>query len=330
MTSIPLDAPVLTRSEADEVFAKILDLKVSAEEIETFLIALSDRGETSTEIAAAASAMRERVIGIEAPDNAVDCCGTGGDGQHTLNVSTAVSLVVAACGVPVAKHGNRAASSKSGAADTLEALGLDMDAAVRCAQKTLNEIGICFLFARVHHPALGPIAPIREKIGKRTIFNLLGPLTNPGGVRKQLIGLARPELVPLYAEAKASLDPDHTFIVSGDEGLDELSLAGGNTLADVSRGKVTMLRIEAGDIGLPNAPLEAIRGDDAQYNATALTRLLDGEKSAYRDAVLFNAAGTLVVAGVANDWHEGAAMAAETLDSGAAKALLAKWIELTV
>ena len=330
MSVLPLDAPALTRAEADEVFANILDLKASAEEIEAFLIALSARGETAVEIAAAASAMRERVNGIKAPENAVDCCGTGGDGQHTLNVSTAVSLVVAACGVPVAKHGNRAASSKSGAADTLEALGLDMDAAVRCAQKTLDEVGICFLFARVHHPALGPIAPIRVKIGKRTIFNLLGPLTNPAGVRKQLIGIASPELVPIYAEAKASLDPDHTLIVTGDEGLDELSLAGGNTLADVSDGKVTMRRIGAGDIGLPNAPLEAIRGDDAHYNAAALTRLLDGEKSAYRDAVLLNAAGTLVVAGVANDWHEGAAMAAEALDSGKAKTLLAKWIELTV
>jgi len=327
---LPLDAPHLTRAEADEVFANILDLKASAQEIEAFLIALSARGETATEIAAAASAMRERVNGIEAPDNAVDCCGTGGDGQHTLNVSTAVSLVVAACGVPVAKHGNRAASSKSGAADTLEALGLDMDAAVRSAQTTLDKVGICFLFARVHHPALGPIAPIREKIGKRTIFNLLGPLTNPAGVRRQLIGLARPELVPAYAKAKASLDTDPAFIVSGDEGLDELSLAGGNTLADVAGGQVTMRRVDAGDIGLPNAPLEAIRGDDAAYNAAALTRLLDGEKGAYRDAVLLNAAGTLIVAGVTDDWNEAAAKAAEALDSGAAKALLAKWIELTV
>ncbi|MEP1422734.1 MAG: anthranilate phosphoribosyltransferase [Erythrobacter sp.] len=330
MSVLPLDVPTLTRTEADEVFANILDLRASAEEIEAFLIALSARGETAVEIAAAASAMRERVNGIEAPSNAVDCCGTGGDGQHTLNVSTAVSLVVAACGVPVAKHGNRAASSKSGAADTLEALGLDLDAAVRSAQKTLNEVGICFLFARVHHPALGPIAPIREKIGKRTIFNLLGPLTNPAGVRRQLIGLARPELVPVYAEAKANLDKEPAFIVSGDEGLDELSLAGGNTLADVEDGQVTMRRVDAGDIGLSNTPLEAIRGDDAVFNAAALTRLLDGEKSAYRDAVLLNAAGTLVVAGAAQDWHEGAAKAAEALDSGKTKTLLAKWIELTV
>lgn len=330
MTSLPLDAPTLTRTEADEVFANILDLKVSVDEIEAFLIALSARGETAVEIAAAASAMRARVKPIEAPEGAVDCCGTGGDGQHTLNVSTAVAIVVAACGVPVAKHGNRAASSKSGAADTLEALGLDMDAAVRCAQKTLDEVGICFLFARVHHPALGPIAPIREKIGKRTIFNLLGPLTNPAGVRRQLIGLARPELVPVYAEAKAALDDDPCFIVSGDEGLDELSLAGGNTLADVRGGKVTMRRVEASQIGVPNAPLEAIRGDDAAYNAAALTRLLDGEKGAYRDAVLLNAAGTLVVAGVTDDWTVAANLAAEGLDSGKAKQLLSKWIELTV
>ena len=330
MTSLPLDAPTLTRAEADEVFANILDLKVSAEEIEAFLIALSARGETAVEIAAAAQAMRERVNGITPPDGAVDCCGTGGDGQHTLNVSTAVSIVVAACGVPVAKHGNRAASSKSGAADTLEALGLDMDAAVRCAEKTLHEIGIGFLFARVHHPALGPIAPIREKIGKRTIFNLLGPLTNPAGVRTQLIGLASPDLVPMYAEAKASLDQERCFIVSGDEGLDELSLAGGNTLADVNKGQVTMQRVDASIIGVPNAPLEAIRGDDAQYNAAALTRLLDGEKSAYRDAVLLNAAGTLVVAGKTEDWQEAANLAAEAIDSGAARTLLAQWIELTV
>ena len=334
MTSLPLDAPILNAAEADEVFSSILDGKVSADEIEAFLIALSDRGETAIEVAAAARAMRARVIGVAAPDNAVDCCGTGGDGQHTLNVSTAVSLVVAASGVPVAKHGNRAASSKSGAADALEALGLDMDAAVRCAEKTLNEIGIGFLFARVHHPALGPIAPIREKIGqelgKRTIFNLLGPLTNPAGVRNQLIGLAHPDLIPLYAEAKASLDNERAFIVSGDEGVDELSLAGGNSLADVQNGTVKMRRINASDLKLPNAPLSAIRGDDAAYNAAALTRLLDGETGAYRDAVLLNAAGTLVVAGVTQDWEEAASKAAEAIDSGAAKRLLARWIELTV
>ncbi len=328
MKNLPLDAPLLSEAEAEEVFSWILDGEASEDEIEKYLIALAERGESANEIAAAARAMRARVIPIEAPENAVDCCGTGGDGQHTLNVSTAVSLVVAACGVPVAKHGNRAASSKSGAADTLEVLGLDMDAAVRTAQKTLDEIGICFLFARVHHPALGRIAPIRVRIGKRTIFNLLGPISNPAGVTRQLVGIAHPRFVPTYAEAKAKLDSSPSFIVSGDEGLDELSLAGGNDLAAVKDGAFEMRRVDASVAGLPNAPLEAIRGDDATFNAAALTRLLDGENGAYRDAVLFNAAATLMVAKSAHDWSDGVALAADALDSGKARSLLARWIEL--
>lgn len=329
MIRLPLDAPPLNEAEAETLFGALLDGEADDAEIEAFLIALADRGESADEIAGAARAMRARVIAVTAPDNAIDCCGTGGDGHHTLNVSTAVSLVVAASGVPVAKHGNRAASSRSGAADTLEALGLDMDAAVRSAERTLAKIGIGFLFASKHHPALGRIAPIRAKIGRRTIFNLLGPLCNPAGVRHQLIGIARPQLVPLYAEAKAKLDSARAFIVSGDEGLDELSLAGGNVLADANGGTVTMRRVEARDFGLANAPLAAIRGDDAQYNAAALKRLLDGERSAYRDAVVMNASATLVVAGAASDWTHGAALAAEALDSGKAAKLLADWISMT-
>ncbi len=330
MTDLPIGGPSLSEIEAEAIFGALLEGEGADEDVERFLIALSERGETAGEIAGAARAMRARVIAVTPPDGAVDCCGTGGDGHHTLNVSTAVSLVVAACGVPVAKHGNRAASSKSGAADTLEVLGLDMDAAVRCAEKTLHDIGIGFLFARLHHPALARMAPIRQRIGKRTIFNLLGPLCNPAGVTRQLIGIARPELVPIYAEAKASLDADRSFIVSGDEGLDELSLAGGNDLADVTGGNVTMRRVDARDAGLANAPLDAIRGDDAAYNAAALTRLLEGEKSAYRDAVLLNAAATLVVADKCADWAEGVALAGEALDSGRARQLLADWIRLTV
>ncbi len=330
MIELPSGDKPLSQTEAEEAFAALLDGETSDAEIERFLIALSRRGESAIEIAAAAKAMRERVIPIAAPDNAIDCCGTGGDGQHTLNVSTAVSLVVAACGVPVAKHGNRAASSKSGAADTLEALGLDLDAAGCCAEKSLAEIGIGFLFARVHHPALGRIAPIRQKIGTRTIFNLLGPLCNPAGITRQLIGIAHPRLVPIYAEAKGMLDASPSFIVSGDEGLDELSLAGGNDLADVNSGTVTMRRINASDIGIANAPLAAIQGDDAAFNAAALARLLDGEKGSYRDAVRLNAAATLLVAGKAKDWPEGAALAGKALDSGMAKQLLARWIEMTV
>ena len=328
MKHLPLAVPHMTESEAEEVFGWILDGEASEDEIARFLLAMTERSETAEEIAGAARALRARLIPVAAPEGAVDCCGTGGDGHHTLNVSTAVSLVVAACGVPVAKHGNRAASSKSGAADTLEALGLDMEAAGRTAEKTLAELGICFLFAKNHHPAMGRVQPIRQRLGRRTIFNLMGPLSNPAGVERQLIGIARPAYVPIYAEAKASLGTQHTFIVSGDEGLDELSLAGGNELADVTGSEFAMRRIDAGDAGLDHAPIEAIRGGDAVHNAKALEALLGGTPGPYRDAVLLNAAATLIVAGRTGDWREGAAMAAEALDSGKARDLLARWIDM--
>nr|WP_247712628.1 anthranilate phosphoribosyltransferase [Qipengyuania xiapuensis] len=318
----------LTEDKAHEVFGWILDGETSDDEIGRFLVEMSARSETSEEIAGAARALRERLIPIDAPEGTVDCCGTGGDGHHTLNVSTAVSLLVAASGVPVAKHGNRAASSKSGAADTLEALGLDMEAAGRTAEKTLAELGICFLFAKNHHPAMGRIQPIRQKLGVRTIFNLMGPLSNPAGVKRQLIGIARPAYVPIYAAAKAKLGTERTFIASGDEGLDELSLAGGNELADVTGNDFEMRRIVAVQANLPHAPVEAIRGGDPAHNAKALEALLMGAPGPYRDAVLFNASATLIVAGKTDDWTEGAEIAAEAIDSGRAKQLLADWIAL--
>lgn len=328
MTELPSADQHLTEAEAEEVFGIILDGHTSEEEIARFLVLLSERSETSEEIAGAARALRARMIPIPAPENAIDVCGTGGDGHHTLNVSTAVSLVVAAAGVPVAKHGNRAASSKSGAADTLEALGLDMEAAGRTAEKTLAEIGICFLFAKNHHPAMGRIQPIRQNLGIRTIFNLMGPLSNPAGVTRQLIGIARPAYVPIYAAAKARLGTERTMIVSGDEGLDELSLAGGNEVADVRGDSFEMKRVDASLAGLENAPVQAIRGGDAAHNAKALLALLQGVPGHYRDAVAFNAAGALMVAGAADGWSDGAAKAAEALDSGAAKNLLERWIAM--
>ncbi len=328
MSTLPDVAAPLSETEAEAAFGVLLDGAPSEDQIADFLVALSERGETADEIAGAARALRSRLIPIIAPEGAIDVCGTGGDGHHTLNVSTAVSLVVAACGVPVAKHGNRAASSKAGAADTLEALGLDMDAAGRTAEKTLAEIGICFLFARNHHPAMARIQPIRTRLARRTIFNLMGPLSNPAKVASQLIGIARPAYVPIYAGALARLGTGKSLIVSGDEGLDELSLAGGNEVAVVTGNAFTMERIDAGEAGLPHAPIEAIRGDDAKHNAAALKALLMGTPGPYRDAVLFNAAGALGVAGRGQDWRERAAMAAEALDSGAAMALLGRWIDL--
>ena len=316
----------LEEAEAETAFAAILDGTVADEAIAQFLTALSDRGETASEIAGAARAMRARMIPVSAPANAIDVCGTGGDGHHTLNVSTAVSLVVAACGVPVAKHGNRAASSKAGAADTLEALGLNLDRAAETAEETLGDLGICFLFAARHHPSMGRIMPIRKALGRRTIFNLMGPLANPAGVRRQLVGIARPAYVPIYAEAIRRLGTDHSMVISGDEGLDELSLAGGNELADIRNGEVLMRRIDPAEAGLPNAPVEALRGGDAAYNAAALRALLQGQEGPYRDAVLFNAAAALMIAGEAADWHEGIEEAAEAIDKGVANALLNCWI----
>ncbi|MEM8725088.1 MAG: anthranilate phosphoribosyltransferase [Pseudomonadota bacterium] len=330
MSTLPDVSTPLSEIDAETAFGTLLDGKTNEDEIEQFLVALSERGETSNEIAGAARALRARLIPIDAPEDAIDVCGTGGDGHHTLNVSTAVSLVVAACGVPVAKHGNRAASSKAGAADTLEALGLDMDAAGRTAEKTLAELGICFLFAKNHHPAMGRIQPIRKKIGKRTIFNLMGPLSNPAKVKSQLIGIARPAYVPIYAGAMAKLGTGRSLIVSGDEGLDELSLAGGNEVAVVTGNSFEMHRMHPSDADIPVAPIEAIRGDDATHNAAALKALLMGAPGPYRDAVKFNAAGALAVARKGTEWPERAAMAAEAIDSGKAMNLLENWIEMAV
>jgi anthranilate phosphoribosyltransferase len=329
MTRLPDGHAPLSAAEAEAAFGAMLDGGPSDEAIADFLITLSVRGETAAEIAGAARAMRARLIPIVAPANAIDVCGTGGDGHHTLNVSTAVSLVVAACDVPVAKHGNRAASSKAGAADTLEALGLNLDRAAETAEATLAEIGICFLFAGKHHPAMGRIMPIRKALGRRTIFNLMGPLANPAGVRRQLIGIARPSYVPIYAEALAMLGTERSFVISGDEGLDELSLAGGNELAEITAQGLQMMRVSAADAGLPSAPVEAIRGGDPAHNAAALRRLLLGETGPYRDAVLFNAAGALLVAGEVETWAEGAEEAAEAIDKGLANALLNCWIDAT-
>jgi anthranilate phosphoribosyltransferase len=323
---LPDPSTPLARESAARAFADLLDGDVPEAEIEAFLIALAERGETSIEIAEAARAMRARVIAVTAPEGAIDVCGTGGDGHHTLNVSTAVALVVAACGVPVAKHGNRAASSKAGAADTLEALGLDLDRATARAEASLSEIGIAFLFAQHHHPALARIGPIRRRIGRRTIFNLMGPLANPAHVTRQLIGIARPDYAPLYAEALAQLGTEAAAVISGDEGLDELSTEGPSIAVNVGSASLPT-RITPEDAGLPRHPLSAIRGGDPAENALALRRLLLGDKSAYRDAVLLNAAAALMVAGRASDLREGAEEAAEMLDNGLANTLLDCWIK---
>ena len=325
LTLLPDPQTPLSHESARAAFADILDARVSEQAIAEFLITLSDRGETSIEIAEAARALRARLIPIKAPPGTIDVCGTGGDGHHTLNVSTAVSLVVAALGVPVAKHGNRAASSKAGAADTLEALGLDMERAGAAAEASLNDIGIAFLFAANHHPAMARITPIRKSIGRRTIFNLMGPLANPAGVTRQLIGIARPDYAPLYADALEQVGTEAALVVSGDEGLDELSGAGPSVAVAVGAVAVAET-ITPEDAGVRRHPISGIRGADPAYNAAALRHLLTGEHGAYRDAVLLNAAAALIVAGYSKTLKEGAVEAAAAIDDGRADALLDRWI----
>jgi anthranilate phosphoribosyltransferase len=317
----PLDA-----ATAAQAFADILDGRIADDELQRFLVTMTERDETSDEIAAAAQALRDRMLRIAAPAGAIDVCGTGGDGAHSLNISTAVAIVVAAAGVPVAKHGNRAASSKAGAADTLEALGLDLDRASAVAEASLDQLGIAFLFAQKHHPVLAKVASVRRAIGRRTIFNLLGPLANPAGVARQLLGVARVDYLPTVAGALETLGAEAAMLVSGEESLDELSIAGASRavrIGAIGRGDA---RVTPEDAGLARHGLDAIRGGDPAYNAAALRELLAARPGAYRDAVLLNAAGALIVAGRAHAWREGAALAAEAIDSGAARDLLDRWV----
>lgn len=316
----------LSLADAEALFGRMLDGEMEDGEIAATLIELADRGETAAEVAGVVRAMRARMQRITAPAGSIDVCGTGGDGQHSLNVSTAVALVVAACGVPVAKHGNRAASSKAGGADTLEALGLNLARASELAEQTLPDLGIAFLFAQAHHPALARVGPIRKALGRRTIFNLCGPLANPAGVTRQLVGVAHPSLIALYRDAMQLLDTEAALIVSGAEGLDELSIAGTSYMASIGLTGIGT-EISPDNAGLAPHPLDALRGGDAAFNAAALRQLLLGEPGAYRDAVLLNSAAALLVAGEVEDWLEGVEEAAEAIDKGLAKGLLDCWID---
>lgn len=325
-TGLPDPATPLDAETARAAFDAILDGRCADDAVAAFLVGMTVRDETSTEIAAAARAMRARMIPVAAPEGAIDVCGTGGDGAHSLNISTAVAIVVAACGVPVAKHGNRAASSKAGAADTLEAMGLNLARASERAEETLGDIGIAFLFAQTHHPALGRLAHVRRTIGRRTIFNLLGPLANPARVTRQLIGVARVDYLPTVAGALDQLGADAALVVSGEESLDELSIAGPSRMVQLGTCGSATVTVTPEDAGLPRHGLDAIRGGDPAFNAAALGALLIGAESPYRDAVLLNAAAALIVAGHAATLAEGAEEAAEAIDRGLAKALLDCWI----
>jgi anthranilate phosphoribosyltransferase len=314
----------LSQEMSARAFATLMAGDVSPVRMAAFLTAFAVRDATIEEIVGAARAMRHAMRTIAAPADAIDLCGTGGDGHGTLNVSTAAAFVVAACGVPVAKHGNRNMSSRTGAADVLEALGVRIDLEPAAAEHCLREAGLCFLFAQTYHPAMKHVGPVRRELGFRTVFNLLGPLCNPAGVRRQLLGVfSRDWLLPV-ANALAKLGAEKAWVVHGSDGLDEMTTTGVSHVAVLDNGNVSMLTIAPQDVGLEHASLSALKGGIPDDNADAIRRLLGGTRGAFRDIVLLNAGAALVVADKAHDLKEGIARAAQAVDSGAAANVLAK------
>ena len=314
----------LTRAEAEAAFGILFAGEATPAQIGGFLMALRTRGETVDEYAAAAHVMRSHCNKVRAPEDAIDIVGTGGDGKGTLNISTAAALVVAGAGVTVAKHGNRNLSSKSGAADVLTELGLNVMIGPDIVERCLNGAGIGFMMAPMHHPATRHVAPVRMELGTRTIFNILGPLTNPAGVRRQLSGAFSTDLVRPMAQTLGQLGTIKAWIVHGGDGTDELSIAAPSKVAALHNGTVHEFTISPDDAGLPWHPFETLLGGTPADNAVALRSLLDGATGAYRDAVLLNSAAALVVADRVETLREGVELAAQSIDSGAAKAKLAK------
>jgi anthranilate phosphoribosyltransferase len=310
----------LNRAQAEVAFTAIMDGDATPAQIGGFLMVLRTRGETVAEYAGAATVMRARCLRVRAPEGAIDIVGTGGDGKGTLNISTAAALVVAGAGVPVAKHGNRNLSSKSGAADALTELGVNVMVGPDIVERALAEAGIGFMMAPMHHPATRHVMGPRQELGTRTIFNILGPLTNPAAVRRQLTGAFSRALIRPMAETLAELGSDRAWIVHGADGTDEISIAGETFVAELRDGCIAEFSVAPEDAGLPRQPLEAVIGGTPAENARALKGLLAGEASAYRDAVLLNAAAALVVAGRAGTLVEGVALAQASIDSGAARA----------
>lgn len=319
----------LTRPEAEAAFEIIMSGDATPAQMGGFLMALRVRGETVDEITAAASVMRNKALKIQAPADAIDTCGTGGDASGTYNISTAVALVCAGLGVPVAKHGNRSLTSKSGAADVLTALGVDIDCAISLIEEAIRDANVGFLMAPRHHGAMRHVAGTRVELGTRTIFNLLGPLSSPAGVKRQLIGVFSRDFVKPMAEVLRNLGSVHAWVIHGSDGLDEITTTGPTHVVELKHGSLSEFEIGPADAGLKLAKPEDIKGGDPTFNAAALRRLLDGENGAYRDIVLLNAAAALIVAGKAGDLREGAALAATSLDQGGAKAALEKLVAIT-
>jgi anthranilate phosphoribosyltransferase len=319
----------LDADAASRAVAALISGEVSEPRIASFLTALAMREATVDEITGAARAMRTAMHKVWAPEGAVDLCGTGGDGHGTLNVSTAAAFVVAACGVPVAKHGNRNMSSRTGTADVLEALGVKIDIDAATAERCLKEAGVAFLFAQTYHPAMKHVANVRKELGFRTIFNLLGPISNPAGVRRQLIGVFSRTWIEPIARVLAKLGTEKAWIVHGSDGLDEMTTTATTHVAILSSGTVTLRNITPEEAALPRAALSDLKGGEPAENASALKELLDGRRGAYRDIVLFNAAAALMVSDKTQTLREGVVLAAEAIDTGRAKAALDKLVAVS-
>jgi anthranilate phosphoribosyltransferase len=312
----------LSRADAAAAFDAILSGEVTPSQLGGFLMALRVRGETVEEITGAVTAMRAKMLPVVAPPDAIDVVGTGGDGSGSYNVSTLAALIVAACGVPVAKHGNRAASSKSGAADTLAALGVKVGVAPAVVERCIREAGIGFMLAPTHHAAMRHVGPTRAELGTRTIFNLLGPLANPAGVKRQLVGVFSAAWLMPMAEVLRNLGSERVWVTHGADGLDEMSTTGTTKIVELKDGAIRAFEIAPEDVGLTRVDLGALKGGDAAYNAEALKAVLAGARNAYAEIAMLNAAGALVVAGKARELAEGVAMAGDALASGAAKRVL--------
>jgi len=325
-----LDGHDLSREEARGVMSSIMNGEATHAQIAGFLIALRAKGETADEIAGCAEAMREHALPVRPRRNdLVDTAGTGGDGARTINISTAAALVAAAAGAGVAKHGNRAVSSACGSADVLEALGFDLDLTAERVAQSIDELGFGFLFAPTHHPAMRHAAPVRSELAARTVFNVLGPLTNPAGARAQVVGVYAPELVRTIAEVLAQLGATRAFVVHGAGGIDELSPSGPNFVCEVVNGDIRARNIDPLEFGLPRCDPAELRGGSPEENAAAIRGVFAGEDGGRRSAILLNAAGAIAAGGHADDLREGLELAREAVDSGAAAARLDALIAFT-
>ncbi len=319
----------LSEAQAEDAFGVMMSGDATPAQIGGFLMALRVRGETVEEITGAVRAMRAKMLAVRSPPDAIDTCGTGGDGAGTWNVSTAASLVVAACGVPVAKHGNRAMSSKTGAADVLAALGVNIEADMALVERALAEANICFLLAPRHHSAMRHVGPVRVELGTRTIFNLMGPLSNPAGARRQLVGVFSPHWIEPMATVLGRLGTERAWVVHGSDGLDELTTTGASHVAELKDGSVHRFEISPEDAGLPRTRPADLKGADPATNARAIADLLKGRKGPFRDIVLYNSAAALVIAEKAKSLKEGVALAAEAIDTGAARGTLSRLVAIT-